>query len=189
MGNGDFHLKKKLFFFSLIFSFLIFSSCSQVLSLAFSPVETLLAPSIIVDADGAKVFYSMSKETTYDYLNPENTYQDFAFYVWRSTVSPYSGYDLLGKIYMKDLAIVYTGQDASGQEVNYDFTVQEDDLTYEYQQDSFLLDKKALEEVCYYRITKVTLCRSYKKNSMIFTLSYYLDSKTSSWASSRGAHE
>ena len=182
--------------FSLIISYFFFStlSCSYVLNAALIPFAPKFTPTIEMSDEGAKIYYSLSFETHHSEDDWQDWSRDYAYYIWRSTENPYNNYELIKRVYIAAAVGVYTGfytTDEGRKYQKYDFTLPDDppDIPYEerlnlsYSSDGYIVDKKALDCTCYYRVTKVTLSSSHFVSEDSESLSYGLSSKTSGWLS------
>ncbi len=130
----------------------------------------------------------MSTEISYDKNDSQSWDRDFAFYIWRSTVSPYQDYELLQRIYISGLPKVYTGHSTyKGKTTykDYDFTLPEDGINKVYTSSGKFIDTMPSTGItCYYRVSKIKLKQSHSKSDDSDSISFSLPQDTSGWVPS-----
>ena len=178
----------------LFTSLLIFSSgCSQLLNEALVPFAPDFVPEIDFTSKGAEIRYSLSSTKKVSKDDSKTWSQDFAVYIWRSTVSPYQDYELIKRIYWTDLAREWTGYytDSKGKTTykKYDFSIpnsSEADRKRNIKDKSSgtIIDDMPLTTTCFYRVTKVKFSSSHSSTDKTDSLSYSLSDETSGWVSS-----
>ena len=186
--------------FSLIVSYFFFStlSCSYVLNMALIPFAPKFVPNIEMSDEGAKIYYSLSYEKKVSKDDSKDWSRDYAYYIWRSTENPYNDYRLIKRVYISSAVGVYTGYHTTDEGLKYDtydFTLPDDppDTPYDerlnlsFSSDGYIVDKKALECTCYYRVSKVRLVSSHYVTDDYESLSYSLSDTTSGWLSFGGS--
>ncbi len=194
-------LKHSAVILSISFFIFCFTSCSFVLNAALIPFAPKFTPQIEMSDEGAKIYYSLSFEKNVSKDDSQDWSRDYAYYIWRSTENPYNNFKLIKRVYISSAVGVYEGYyttDEGKKYKKYDFTLPEDapDIPYEeklnlsYSSDGYIVDKKALDCTCYYRVSKITLSSSHyvSEESNSESLTYSLSDKTSGWLSLGGSN-
>ena len=188
-------MKKKAHFLSILFiSFLVLvcSGCSQILNMALIPFAPDFVPNVNFTSNGAEINYSMSTEKKYTSKDNDSYTQDFGYYIWRSTVSPYQDYELIGRVYFTSLAHKYTNWSSykgKPSESEVDFSVpdtsdEDKKRNIKDKTSGTFIDPMPLSTTCYYRVSKVKLRYSHTKSDDSESKTYSLTSDTSGWVSS-----
>ncbi len=170
---------------------LLFASCSNVLNVVISPFAPDFLPE--AHAENGSVLIPLSLSSEREYTDDAGSWEtDYAWYVYRSQISPYQGMDLVGRLYRPGALGVYTdirhrlASDEDGDQYiattysDKDFSLSrlnasgsETVQNQNSNASSYFIDENAPRTTLYYRVSKVRLRKEVTERE--FTIS---DSKT-----------
>lgn len=108
----------------ILFIFPLFTSCSFLLNYTVAPGAATEQPNVYVQ--GNTVYVSFSSFTNAQETTNETTgswKQKYAYYIYRSEDDPYSGYQLIGRLYSPSSATLFSGINLLGHNEQYDFSL------------------------------------------------------------------